>query len=59
MDALLAPERVDATEGGDEKCNTRSTFETFKYNSCNIRLKVVETLEICFFVFFIFIFIYF
>jgi hypothetical protein len=30
-----------------ERYNTRSTFETFKYNTYNIRLKVDETLEIC------------
>jgi hypothetical protein len=36
--------RDDATEDGKERCNTRSTFETLKYNSCNIGLKVVETL---------------
>jgi len=29
----------------EERCNTRSTFETSKYNGCNIRLKAVETLE--------------
>jgi hypothetical protein len=40
--------RDDATEGGKERCNTQSTFETSKYNSCNTRLKVVETLETCF-----------
>jgi hypothetical protein len=39
----------DATEGGEEeRCNTQSTFETSKNNGCNIRLKVVETLETCF-----------
>ena len=36
--------RDNASEGGEERCNTRSTFETSKYNSCNIRLKAVETL---------------
>ena len=29
----------------EERCNSRSTFEISKYNSCNICLKVVETLE--------------
>jgi hypothetical protein len=29
-------------------CNIRSTFETSKYNGCNIRLKAIETLETCF-----------
>jgi hypothetical protein len=38
-------EKDNAIEGGEERRNTRSTFETFKYNSCNIRLKVIETLE--------------
>jgi hypothetical protein len=45
---LASAERDDATEGGKERCNTRSTFETSKYNSCNIHLKAVETLETCF-----------
>jgi hypothetical protein len=40
--------RDNAIEGGEEKYNTWSTFETFKYNSCYIRLKAVETLETCF-----------
>jgi hypothetical protein len=40
--------RDDAAEGGRRRdANTRSTFETSKYNGCNIRLKVVETLETC------------
>jgi hypothetical protein len=38
----------DVAEGGEERCDTRSTFEASKYNSCNIRLKVVKTLETCF-----------
>jgi hypothetical protein len=29
-----------------ERYNTRSTFETFRYNTYNIRLKVDETLKI-------------
>jgi hypothetical protein len=35
--------------GGEEeaRCNTRSTFETFRYNTCNIRLEIDETLETC------------
>jgi hypothetical protein len=37
--------RDDAIEGGEERCNTRSTLETSRYNSCNMRLKAVETLE--------------
>jgi hypothetical protein len=40
--------RDDVAEGEEERCNTRSTFETSKYNSCNIRLKVDETLKTCF-----------
>jgi hypothetical protein len=28
-----------------KECNTRSTFEIFRYNICNINLKVDETLE--------------
>jgi hypothetical protein len=40
--------RDDAAESGEERCNTRSTVKTFKYNNYNIRLKAVETLEICF-----------
>jgi hypothetical protein len=30
---------------GEERCNTRSTFEIYKYNGCNIRLKAVKTLN--------------
>jgi hypothetical protein len=30
---------------GEERCNTRSTFETSIYNSCNINLKADETLK--------------
>jgi hypothetical protein len=41
-------ERDNATEGEAERCNTRSTFEISKYNSCNIRLKAVEILETSF-----------
>jgi hypothetical protein len=33
----------DAAEGGEERYSIRSTFETSKYNSYNIRLKTVET----------------
>jgi hypothetical protein len=29
----------------EERCNTRSTFKTSKYNSCNISLKAVEHLK--------------
>jgi hypothetical protein len=29
----------------EKRCNTRSTFETSKYNGCNIHMKTVETLE--------------
>jgi hypothetical protein len=32
----------------DDEAESRSTFETSKYNSCNIRLKTVKTLETCF-----------
>jgi hypothetical protein len=39
--------RDDAAEG-EERCNTRSAFETFKYNNYNIYLKADETLETCF-----------
>jgi hypothetical protein len=35
--------RDDAAEGREKRCNARSTFETSKYNSCNIHLKTVET----------------
>jgi hypothetical protein len=38
-------QRDDAADGGEERYNTRSTFKTSKYNSCNIRLKVLETLK--------------
>jgi hypothetical protein len=38
-------ERDDAVEGGEERYNIRYTFETSKYNNCNIHLKIVETLE--------------
>jgi hypothetical protein len=30
-----------------ERCNTRSTFEILRCNTCNIRLKVDGTLETC------------
>ena len=43
--ACADAERDDAVEGEEERCNIQSTFETSKYNSCNIRLKTVETLE--------------
>jgi hypothetical protein len=32
-------------QGG--RCNTRSTFETSRYNTCNIRLKTDETVNTC------------
>jgi hypothetical protein len=34
----------DAAEDEEERCNTRSAFETSKYNSYNIHLKVDKTL---------------
>jgi hypothetical protein len=37
MDCPAGAERDDAAEGGEERYNTRSTFETSKYNSCKIR----------------------
>jgi hypothetical protein len=37
--------RDDAAEGTEERCNTQSAFETTKYNSCNIHLKIDETLK--------------
>jgi hypothetical protein len=43
----IGSRRDDATEGGEKKCNVRSTFETSKNNS-RICLKTVETLEIFF-----------
>jgi hypothetical protein len=47
MDALPALGEMIQQNVGGERCNTRSTFETSKYNGCNIRLKAVETLETC------------
>jgi hypothetical protein len=37
MDCPIGVGRDDAAEGGEERYNTQSTFETSKYNSCNIR----------------------
>jgi hypothetical protein len=49
-DAQPAPGGGD-TEARQQKarrgCNTRSTFETSRCNTCNIRLKTDETLETC------------
>jgi hypothetical protein len=41
MDALSAPGETMQQNVGEERCNTRSTFETSKYNSCNIRLNML------------------
>jgi hypothetical protein len=38
--------RRDSKKRG-ERCNTRSTFETFRCNTCNIHMKVDEILETC------------
>jgi hypothetical protein len=46
MVALPAPGEIMQQKVG-ERCNTRSTFETSKYNGCNICLKAIETLETC------------
>jgi hypothetical protein len=48
MDVLAAPGETIQQKVGEERCNFRSTFKTSKYNSCNIFLKAVETLETCF-----------
>jgi hypothetical protein len=40
--------RDNVAEGGEERYNARSTFETSKYNSYNILLKAAKSLEICF-----------
>jgi len=46
MDAVPAPEEMTQHKVGEEKdAMLRSNFETSKLNSCNIRLKTVETLE--------------
>jgi hypothetical protein len=37
--------RNDAAEGGEKRCNTRSTIEISKYISCNIHLKAVENFK--------------
>jgi hypothetical protein len=39
-------ERDDVAEGGKKRCNTRFTFETCKYNSCDIRLKALKHLKL-------------
>jgi hypothetical protein len=48
MDALTASGETmqQKMEGGEMQHPIY--FETSKYNSCNIRLKAVETLETCF-----------
>jgi hypothetical protein len=45
-DCLLGPLAPPPTFHGHPMCNTQSTFETSRYNTCNIHLKTDETLEI-------------
>jgi hypothetical protein len=45
MDVLPAPGETMQQKGEEERCNTRSTFETSKYTGCNIRLKAVKHLK--------------
>jgi hypothetical protein len=48
MDALPASEEMMQQKVGRRDATPDLLLKTFKYNSCNICLKAVETLETCF-----------